>query len=65
MRLSPTLTTIAGMTRDEATYWGSEVYGRVGNRVYFAVKDLAWIPRPLITALGTVWKSLQFADDIR
>jgi hypothetical protein len=62
--LSPTLQRLASMTRDEAYYWGREVYDAVGPRVYDVYKELTAIPVPLRAALKTVWTALWAADDI-
>lgn len=63
--LSPTLRTIAALDTETAHYWGSEAQAQYGQRVYETLRSLSALPRPLIAALGTAWKSLLFADDIR
>lgn len=64
LQLSPTLLSLASMSKDEAHYWGSEAYQYYGERVYQVYKELTSIPPPLRKTLKTVWVSLWAADDI-
>lgn len=65
MRLSTTLRTIAGLDRETALYWGSEAQEKYGQRVFETTRSLASLERGLIKTLGTAWKGLLFADDIK
>lgn len=62
--LSSTLQIIAGLSHDDARYWGSELHDRYGDHVYSCLRELSRMDFDLRRALGSVWTSLLFADDV-